>query len=375
MRIAHVTATFPPYWAGTGNVAYHNARVLAERGHEVTVFTAQTSPNGALAAPFSVERLAVAFRLGNAPLTPSLLTRLEGFDLIHLHYPYIFGAEMTAWRAARGRVPLVVTYHNRLEDPSPFKRLAFGVYNRTIEGFVLRAAARVLAVSLDHLFHVHPRLRGASHLRELPNGVDTHLFRPVDPTQARAALGLSPEDRVVLFVGALDAAHRFKNFEGLLEAFARLALERKVLLVVGDGPLRRVYEDQARRLGVASRVRFLGPRAPQDLPPIYSAADVTVLPSIGVESFGLVLLESLACGTPVIASALPGVRTVVAHGSDGYLVPPGDVPALARALEELLADRARAVEMGCRGRARVEQRYAWPAIGARLEAVYREVLG
>src|SRR5438270_13371710 len=86
MRIAHVTATFPPYWAGTGNVAYYHARTLTERGHDVTVFTATPHRGGSQRFPFAVEYLRAPFRLGNAPFTPHLVYRLRGFDLIHLHY-------------------------------------------------------------------------------------------------------------------------------------------------------------------------------------------------------------------------------------------------------------------------------------------------
>lgn len=374
--IAHITATFPPYWAGTGNVAYHNARLLHEQGHDVTVFTASTSTDGTMAFPFPVVRLPPLFRLGNAPFTPRLLKSLRGFKLLHLHYPYIFGTEFALLAARYYRIPLVVTYHNRLTEDKLLKRFLFGIYNATAEPTLLCQATRLLAVRREHFLSLFPQQ--PFPVEELSNGVDTDLFAPVDKAQARAALGLQTDAPIALFVGALDQAHRFKNLHGLLEAFANVPLQNARLHVVGEGNLRPSLEAHAHELGLASRVRFFGACPPEALPVHYSAADVTVLPSTHVESFGLVILESLACATPVIASDLPGVRTLIetqAYRSDGLLVPPRDLQALGRALTDLLGDPLRARRMGSNGRQHVLVTYDWRIIGQRLEHLYQEVLG
>ena len=190
MKVAHVTSTFPPYWAGTGNVAYHNARILHERGHEVTLFTAETPDAATYPTPFETRRLRAPLRLGNAPLTPALVRELAGYDLVHLHYPYIFGAELAVAAARLRRTPLVLTYHNQLQESHRIKRALFGAYNLASEPLVLRAARRVFAVSLEHLASLHPRLASGPRARELPNGVDTTVFRP-DPAGpcARSAIG------------------------------------------------------------------------------------------------------------------------------------------------------------------------------------------
>lgn len=374
MRVAHVTATFPPYWAGTGNVAYHNARLLHDRGHEVVVFTARLEDTPTARFPFRVEPLAAPLRLGNAPFTPSLVTELRGFNLIHLHYPYIFGAELALLAASRYGTPLVLTYHNRLLEEHPVKRALFGLYNATAEPLLMRCATKLLAVRKDHFVSTHPNFRRPLHLAELSNGVDTDAFVPHGKRWARASLGVPEDVPVALFVGALDQAHWFKNLHGLLEAFSQLSFWDARLLIVGDGDLRAAFEARAAHLGLASKVHFLGALPPNALPSIYSAADVTVLPSTGVESFGLVLVESLACATPVIASDLPGVRTLVDAGRDGWRVPPGDTAALAAALANVLGDAARARCMGLQGRAKVVTHFDWRVIGARLEGIYQEVL-
>ncbi|HVX29433.1 MAG TPA: glycosyltransferase, partial [Nitrolancea sp.] len=110
MRIAHVTATFPPYYGGTGNVCYHNARVLAARGHHVEVFTADAPGRIDDPAGVIVNRLRPIVQVGNAPVLPSLL-RLRQFDLVHLHYPFYTGAEFVSL----ARLPYVITYHQDVE--------------------------------------------------------------------------------------------------------------------------------------------------------------------------------------------------------------------------------------------------------------------
>lgn len=177
MRIAHVTATFPPYWAGTGNVAYHNARLIHDRGHQVTVFTAGRQGEEKMSFPFAVERLPARFRIGNAPLTPSLVNKLREFDLIHLHYPYIFGAELTLTASKRFRVPLAVTYHNDLLAEGA-RGLLFKLYTAINQRIVLRGATQLLATSQDYGHHSLFAKTAPTPLTfdVLPNGVDTKVF-------------------------------------------------------------------------------------------------------------------------------------------------------------------------------------------------------
>ncbi len=381
LRIAHVTATFPPYRGGTGNVCYHNARELARRGHQVHVFTAGGNTEGgrvveAVCEGMTIHRLRPLVRVGNAPVLPGLPMLLRGFDMIHLHYPF-FGGELTTLAARLSRTPLVITYHQDV-----FLRgvmgLAEQILRRTIGRLTLRSAARLLFTSLDYgrASYIRPLLRGRERqIDELPNGVDLVGFTPgAAPADLRARHGLTPADRVALLVAGLDQAHYFKGVGVFLAALARLPAGVRGM-IVGDGDLRPSYAAAAEALGLGGRVIFAGRVSDQELPGYYRLADIAVLPSVTMgEAFGLVLVESMACATPVIAANLPGVRTVVTPGADGLLVPPGDAGALARALAQMLGDERERQAMGLRGRAKVEARYGWEQIGARLEAIYHEVL-
>ena len=373
MKIAHVTATFPPYWAGTGNVAYHNARLMHEYGHEVTVFTAATSNDIDMGFPFKVERLSVVFKVGNAPLTPSLLWKLRGFEVIHLHYPYIFGAELILLASMFFRIPYVLTYHNQLQEKTFIKRLLFKVYNLLNEPLIFARALKICAVRREHFLSLHPKFKQSNHLLEIPNGVDTTLFKPLNKQEARANLNLPIDFPIALFVGALDQAHRFKNVDGLLKAFAQISIPEAQLVIVGDGDLRVQLQTLAEELNLVSRVHFLGKHPPEKLPPIYSAADVLVLPSTEVESFGLVLIEALSCATAIITSDLPGVCDAVSNQVDGLQFSVGSNTELTQALDNLLVNRKLCKNMGSTGQKKIIENYDWQVIGKRLEQVYLEL--
>lgn len=377
LRIAEVVATFPPYRGGTGNVCFHNARELARRGHEVHVFTIARpgAPKREERAGLYLHRLRPLVRSGNAGFLPGLLWSLRGFDVIHLHYPF-FGSECVALAAWASRTPLIVTYQHDVHLPGVMGWVEW-LLRQTVVRWTLRRARRVLFSSGDYAeaSHVRPFLKDrADRIGILPNGVDTSVFCPGTASSGlRECLGLQCGEQVALLVAGLDRAHYFKGVDVFLDALSRLPPTIRGL-IVGDGDLRPTYEATVERLGLSSRVRFAGRVADEDLPDYYRLADVTVLPSVTMgEAFGLVLVESMACGTPVIASSLPGVRSVVDHGVNGLLVKPGEPVLLGQAITEILGDEARRCTMGSRGRAKAEEQYDWASIGLQLAKCCREL--
>lgn len=379
LRVAHLTATFPPYFGGTGMVCFHHAEQLARAGCQVTVFTPQMAGASGVDVGyrFSIRRLPALLRAGNAALLPQLLGLLNGFDIIHLHYPFI-GGEAAALAAWKNRTPLVVTYHQDLILSGwrdSIARLVWWSIGRTI----LEHAARIVFTSEDYASSskAYRLFKGLDRpIRILPNGVDEQFFSP-GPTRTdiyeRYQLG--DGSLVVLMVASLDRAHYFKGVDVLLQALGELPGHVRAL-IVGDGDLRSHYQSRARSLGVDWKTRFTGRVPMDDLPHTYRLADVTVLPSVTRgEAFGLVLLESLACGTPVIASNLPGVRSLVDHGKDGLLVEPGSKEDLRDKLDCLLGlPGYRRLEWGDAGRKKVVERYTWDRIGEQLVKIYEEVV-
>ncbi len=370
MRVAQVVATFPPYWAGTGNVAYHQSRVLFERGYDVEVFTALPPGKEPMDFPFPVHYLKTWGRIGNAPFTPALIRRLRGFDLIHLHYPYIFGADLTMIAAMRYHMPVVATYHNDLLGRG-IKGLLFGLYNHFNQSLILRHMRSIMASTRDYAAH--------SYLAQLRYPAITVIPLAVDPRflcriQGDMEPGNNTERPYVLFVGAMDKAHSFKGIPVLIEAIAALSFHDLDLILIGEGELRQYYVDYAKKCGLKN-VHFLGRINHDELRSLYKGALVTILPSTNSgEAFGLVILESWAHKTPVIASSVPGVRQLIKHGVDGYLVHPGNVHQLSETVRIIAQDPQKARRMGEAGYQKVCSEYTWDRVVDQLETLYHEVI-
>jgi D-inositol-3-phosphate glycosyltransferase len=295
------------------------------------------------------------------------------YDLVHAHY-WLSGVVGLALRE-RWSVPVLQMFHTLARLKNRVARTP-----RDLEPEVrIREETRVIA-EVDRVVAANvveradlARLYGATPARiaVIPCGVDTDLFRPIDRDAARAALGLEAGP-LLLYVGRLAP---IKGLDTLLDAVARVQAGGRAvrLLVVGgdaddpaDGHEARLRE-RIVALGLGAAVRFV-PAQPQDvLPSYYAAADVTLLPSY-YESFGMVALEAMACASPVIASRVGGLTTTVRDGVTGFLVPEGDVGALAERIEGLLDEPDRGWRMGREG-VRWAMEHRWPCVA---EAVCRE---
>jgi len=379
MKIAHVTATFPPDYNGTANVCYHDAFEVARLGHEVHVFTSEYPLDGYRdPAEFCVHRLPAFLRVGNAPVNLSLFSALKGFDVLHLHYPFYFGAEMVFLRSVLDKTPYVITYHQDVRLKGLLEP-AIKLHNKTLGRLILGSCSRLFVTSWDYALNSGIKdivISKGDDAAEVPNGVDVVRFDPrTSGGSIRERHGIENGEQVVLFVGALDSAHYFKGINVLLESLLKLNRPDTKLVVVGDGNMRQEYISRAAALGLTDRVVFAGRVSADELPSYYAMSNLLVLPSTTEgEAFGLVLVEAMACGKPVIASDLPGVRSVVDEGITGLLAKPGSVGDLVDKIGSLLSQPDVMTRMGIEGRKKAETRYAWHNIGLLLERLYEEVL-
>jgi len=370
MKIAQVVCAFPPYKAGIGNVAFDFADILSRSGQAVTVFTPRYG--GVQSGGhdnFKVDRLRPLLKYGNGAFIPGLFFKLSGFDIVHLHYPF-FGAAEAVWLAklAYGKkLRLFVHYHMDTDELSAVARI-LSLPSRLIRDFLFRSAESISCASLDYIENsgLSDFYRRYPHkFHETLFGVDTEKFYPVGDRRG------SPGPAKILFVGALDRAHYFKGLDTLLGAVAGLPAGACRLQVIGEGDLRPGYEKRARELKIGDRVEFIGHADEENLIKYYQTADIFVLPSINRhEAFGLVLLEAMASGVPVIASSLPGVRKVFQEGIQGLLAEPGSVDDLRDKLNELLDDPQKRISMGRAGRVLAEERYKKELIEERLKKIY-----
>jgi glycosyltransferase involved in cell wall biosynthesis len=358
MKIAHIVSTYPPYHGGMGNVAAAMHEELLKRGHDSLVITPQYHP---VPQQNAIIRVRPWFRFRNSAFIPQIGKYLAGRDIIHLHYPFYGGAEAVAWYKQRHpEAKVVVTYHMDTVGKGGLAAF-FSLYKKFVQSNILRVVDVITASSRDYADH--SQMRGLD-IEELPFGVGPEF----QPDLAKKSAGQSIHG---LFVGGLDKAHYFKGLAVLIDAMS-LTKQLLHLTVVGSGDMRSIYEHQAKKLGLADRIEFVGALSKPDLIKAYQKADFTVLPSVDrSEAFGLVLLESMACQTPVIATDLPGVRTLARHQQTGLIVPPNDRQALAQAMTALSQDKAMREQYGSQARQLIETRYRWPKIIDQLEAIYR----
>lgn len=375
MKIAQVSATFPPYMAGTGNVCYHISLELAKRGHDVTVYTSRF-PDVDYKYPdiLKVKRFKPLFQIGNAPFTPELL-KLKDFDIIHLHYPYYFGGEMVYIASKLWKQKYVITYHNDVIGLG-LLRLFLKLHKDVLMKFIITNAYKIIVPSIDFARNSHLNtLTDIDHsVVEIPNGVDINKFHPeIDCNDIRDKYNLWDKD-VLLFVRALDKAHYHSGLEYLLKSFTKIENKSAVLLIVGGGNLKNYYISLSKKLGVANKVIFVGSVPNEDMPRYYVASDIVVLPSILTESFGMILIEAMATGKTVIASNLPGVRTVVDDGKDGLLIVPKNVNDLTSKIQYLLDNEELRSKFGKSGREKIKKRYPWEKIAKETEKVYLSLI-
>jgi glycosyltransferase involved in cell wall biosynthesis len=381
MKIAIVTSTLPPYAGGIGNVAAWNAVELAKLGHEVTIFTPHYAAVTEEITEVPVVRVKPLFQHGNAAYVPRLGKLLRGFDIIHLHYPFFGGAEVI-WRHARRLkkrgAKIVVHYHMDVVGAGTLARV-FALHRTLILPKILEMADRIVVTSLDYAREsavLGPLLVSEpERFVEVPNGVDVTHFVPM-PRDAELVdrLQILPTERVIVFVGGLDHAHYFKGIPYLLEALRLLRGSAYVwkLVIVGSGDLQTEYQSLSVQLGIEHLVTFTGYVPYADLPKWYNLATVAVLPSVDrSEAFGMVLVEAMACGKAVIASNLPGVRTVITDADNGILVPIKNAEALARAIDTICIDPELAAAYGQAGLLKARLRYDWRAIARSLDQLYR----
>ena len=376
MKIAEVTSTFPPYKAGIGNVAYHNAWSLAALGHEVTVFTPHYKKiKSTEELPFTVKRLRPWFKYGNAGILPQLWWHLPKFDVIHLHYPFFGGAETIYFLDKIKDIKLIVTYHMDVVGTGLVAKF-FRWHTQYVLPKILDRADKIIVTSKDYAqrSNLQERLKiEPEKFFEIPCGVNHFLFKPRPKDKELMKKYDLYGKKVILFVGGLDKAHYFKGINILIQAMQNFSDSDKVrCLIVGDGELRSSYQSLADSFGLGKKLIFAGFIEDNMLPKFYNLADMFVLPSIDKsEALGIVALEAMASGVPVVASDLPGVRSVVDKKKTGLLVKPGSVDNLVQMLEYLLSNSKIAKQYGQNGRKKVLEKYTWDSVGYKLENVIK----
>lgn len=377
--------------AGGQNVYVREvARALARRGHAVDVFTRGrevTAPEHLDLDGARVVRLPcgpVGFLSRNAlfPHLGAFASGVEGlvgaergsYDAIHSNY------WLSGWvgmrLAERWGAGQVHTHHSlgAVKFATTGEIPPYGKNRLAVEDTLSARCGAIIATSPEDVASLARYYQNEAPAVIVPCGVDAAVFRPGDRGAARAALGLGEDEAVLLYVGRFDPN---KGIETFIGAAARVAATRPVRLLLAGGfdPAAADNEEFERiqrlvgALGLGACTTFLGRLTSEALAPVYRAADVVVVPS-HYESFGLVAIEAMACGTPVVASDTGGLRYAVVHRETGLLAPVRDEAAFASAIGLILGDPGLRARMGRDAARLVASMYTWDAVAAKLEGVY-----
>ncbi len=370
MKIALVSPYDFSVPGGVVKHIYYLARHFREMGHDVKVIAPCSREDSPLSEYLvKVSSLVVGIpsagsvaRVSVSPLVYRKAKKIleeENFDVVHIHEPLTPMLPVAVLR--HSKTLNIGTFHAYRPDPHPVLEYSDVLLRRLANKLDGRIAVSMAAK--DYISRYFP-----GDYRIIPNGVDLDFF------QSRA----KPIERFcdgrpnVLFVGRLE---KRKGFGFLLDAFkiVRAEVPQARLLVVGafDDDDKKPFVEYVRRNRIHG-VRFIGRVPEEELPRYYHTCDVFCAPSLGYESFGMVLVEAMAAGKPVVASAIPGYTEVVKSGAEGLLVPPGDSQALARAIIHLLNNPQLREWMGGMGR-RKAARYSWRQIASEVLEYYQEV--
>jgi len=373
MKIVQVRSAFYPAIGGVANYVHSLSSEMVKRGNEVSVVTStlytNKEPGIEETGGIRVKRVKHLFKIGGTPVIPNLYSELRRIDadIIHAHLPTPYTADIACYVARKRNIPCVLTYHNDIVGRGINKYIA-AAYNHLVLKKTLSDASAIISTQQRYL-KMSPYLKRFSQkIAVIPCGVDTERFKP---------LPLKKDENSIFFLSMLNRYHRYKGLDCLLEALPQVKMKVKNLKLVvgGEGEWLGYYRQRVEALGLKEEVEFHGFIPDDSLAEYYNRCSVFVLPSISSsqEGFGMVLLEALACGTPVITTDIVGVAVDIKDSHTGTIVQPEDTGAMADAIIRLLVDKKSAVEMGRRGRKLVEDKYGWGRVGAEVLKLYGEL--
>ena len=358
LRILHTESSLG--WGGQEIRVLTEASGVARRGHDVLLAAPPEARIFREAARFGVEVMAlpIARKSVRGLLALRRLLRRRAFDVVNSHSSTDSWLAALALHGTGERAALVRTRH--ISAPVP-----------------RNAATRWLYVSAtDRIVTTGQRLRAqvidetgvaGSRVVSIPTGIDLARFHPADRAASRRTLGLPPDAAIVGIVATLRS---WKGHRYLLEAATRLRRGDVHVVIVGDGPQREALGAQVDALGIGERVLFAGNR--DDVAPWMQAFDIFCLPSYANEGVPQSLMQAMACGLPVVTTAVGSIAEIVTDRVNGLIVPAEDAVALAQALDALIDDPKRRVELGSRAAADARERFGAERMVERMIDVFRE---
>jgi len=376
MKICHLINSYPLPTGGMQSYCYDLADRQSAQECDVHIYVSGVINESSRNKRYKIKSFKPLFNVGKATFSPSLIIALlkEKFDLFHVHLPFPFGFEIALVIAKLRKIPLVVTYHCEVSDYRGSRIRGFFMKTYSIlSNFLLRFADHIIFTTEDYskLFNF-----SKFKISIIPIGVDANRFQVFDKAISRKYLKLPESKFIVIFVGNLDS-HNYhkKGVEYLLNAVPLIRKEISNIFInlVGktDIETEDIIHSICKDKNISDIVRISGCVSDEDLSSHYSASNVLVLPSVSrLEAFGIVLLEAMASSLPIIASNIPGVRSVVKSSKAGFLVEPrssSDIAKTVVSVYKLKNLDKYAVET-------VKNKYTWDKIVAQISEIYKNLI-
>lgn len=373
VRIAQITPYFHPHLGGVESHVRDLSRKLVDLGHEVEVITSMYESglsNIEVLDNFTVHRLPTRAVIAKTPLISNMKGFLESrnYDIIHAHSPPPLTSYYSAKFCRKTGIPFIYTYHCDMEIPIAGGKYIVSLYRILFEKKTIRWSDALICTTQSYA--ATSRSTWDRSFDVIPNAVDIDFFRPgIDGTRIRERHHLQGKT-IVMFVGRI--VHH-KGIESLIMS-AKHTDDPIRYLIVGDG------EDKERLMRMArevdeERITFTGPVPREELLEYYAAADMLILPSLSrLEAFGIVGLEAMASGKPVVLSRIPGVSEVIDAEQEGVIFEPSDAVDLGKKIMYLHSQPKLRNSMGKRGRKRVLKDYSMAAVAKKVENLYHRVL-
>jgi len=305
------------------------------------------------------------FKIGMGAICPQINKKIKDSDIIYLHYPAFGIAENLLFYKKRKNQKIIIRYHMDLMSKNIFKKIFYKINKIFILPKILKKADKVIFSSFDYAKISDANKyykKNKSKCLEIPFGVDKQVFFPEENRTKKKQL---------LFVGHLDKAHNFKGIENLIKAFSEIKTDFNLIIMGKEGDYRNRYQKLVKDLNLLEKVKFLLNLKREDMRKVYNESYFTILPSIDKrEAFGIVLIESLECGTPIIASNLNGVRSLVLNKKNGFLI--YNISNLEKELEEILKisdEKYSELEKYCINNI---NKYSWKTVSNKLINIFLE---
>jgi phosphatidyl-myo-inositol dimannoside synthase len=393
VKIAILSPEYPPIWGGVGVYAYSLAKSLHALRHEVHVITRSNgldnSPkllDGIVVHKVPWVKMPILYSVSFGRNAVKKLIELgNDFDVVHIQCPF---TSMSEKNIKKIKSPIVITMHGTWQGErkslsgEPINNLKLGdlalyltwPFMEKYEKIILKNSNIVIPVSkycYEELTNYKiSKIKINNKFVIIPNGVDTQAYKPCETSHKllREKYGFAMDDMVILSVARLAAR---KGFKDLLQAFSivKSKIESAKLVIIGSGPLENVLKRMALQLGISNEVCFAKGLTTEELKIHYAGANLFTLPSY-YEGQGIVYLEAMASGIPIVATNCSAIPETVRNNENGILIKPHASKELAEAILDLLRNGEMRKEMGIKGREIALKEYDWGIIVKRIEALY-----